>query len=446
MTSKTWVPGTNIDSAWLQDADTMTYHTFFNVMSYGAKGDGVTDDTTAIQNAINAAQQVKGTVYFPPVTLAYLTTGLTIGVNGTNQVCNLLGGGYDTSGGSQSGLSGQFTGQSKIKLITGSSGKNVLTIARDAPAPWINFISFDGNGPNVTGTSYCIYKADTSAQPYYTYSIRMENCFVQNGKTGGIYIGSNCGAGLFKKVEVQYCGTTTSDIAVNVRCFDQQFSSCEIGPNPGIGMYIGLATQIQLTDCNFFINYVGLFDDGNAGSVMLTNCFFDSNLTYGTKSFGAASGGVGYGGRTFMGCHWQANGGLAYNTYSDILIDSNRRIALIAPSFNGNKGGSNLQKYNIEFASSSQTPQLQLFAPITNITTGTLNGSGFTNDYTKIYNGFFGTTPVTQPLTTGTTSGFTANVGTGMNSASTTTGGTGTQAYTFGDVVLALKQLGLLKT
>lgn len=43
---------------------------YFNVKDYGAAGNatatgGGTDDTTAIQNAINAAQAVKGTVFFP---------------------------------------------------------------------------------------------------------------------------------------------------------------------------------------------------------------------------------------------------------------------------------------------------------------------------------------------------------------------------------------------
>jgi len=39
-----------------------------NVKSYGAKGDGVTDDTAAIQSALTAAAASKGIVFFPPGT------------------------------------------------------------------------------------------------------------------------------------------------------------------------------------------------------------------------------------------------------------------------------------------------------------------------------------------------------------------------------------------
>lgn len=58
--------------------------------------------------------------------------------------------------------------------------------------------------------------------------------------------------------------------------------------------------------------------------------------------------------------------------------------------------------------------------------------------------GHFGVTPTSQPTAGGVTSGFTANIGTPVLSGSTATGNTGSSAYTFGDIVAALKALGLI--
>lgn len=52
-----------------------------NVKDYGAVGDGTADDTTAIQNAINALPATGGTIYFPTATFYKVTTSLTSSLN-----------------------------------------------------------------------------------------------------------------------------------------------------------------------------------------------------------------------------------------------------------------------------------------------------------------------------------------------------------------------------
>ena len=58
--------------------------------------------------------------------------------------------------------------------------------------------------------------------------------------------------------------------------------------------------------------------------------------------------------------------------------------------------------------------------------------------------GFFDTPAVIQPATAGTTTGHVAVGGTNVDASDTFTGNTGTKAYTINDIVLALKQLGLM--
>jgi hypothetical protein len=71
--------------------------------------------------------------------------------------------------------------------------------------------------------------------------------------------------------------------------------------------------------------------------------------------------------------------------------------------------------------------------------TGTKIGTGTTQKLA-----FYNSAPVAQQATTGTSAGFTAGGGTTVTDASTFTGNSGSTAYRISDIVLALKNLGLL--
>jgi len=60
--------------------------------------------------------------------------------------------------------------------------------------------------------------------------------------------------------------------------------------------------------------------------------------------------------------------------------------------------------------------------------------------------GFFGATPVVQQTPAGYATLQTAGSTTALYANSATTGGVGTTQYTFGDLVVILKTLGLLKS
>src|SRR6266581_1890521 len=64
-----------------------------NVKDYGATGDGVTDDTTAINNALAAISTTTGgALYFPPGT--YVTSGIDISAYSGN--LHILGAGWSS--------------------------------------------------------------------------------------------------------------------------------------------------------------------------------------------------------------------------------------------------------------------------------------------------------------------------------------------------------------
>lgn len=114
----------------------------FNVLDFGAKGDGVTDDTQAIQKAIDAAYKAGGGEVFLP-------QGTYI-LNGPNS-----DGGCLTLK-SKVTLNGERLGETTLRLADGSSGDIDGLIHTSAKANTldakISNLTLDGNKANTSGT------------------------------------------------------------------------------------------------------------------------------------------------------------------------------------------------------------------------------------------------------------------------------------------------------
>jgi len=149
-----------------------TYNgSIFNVKNYGATGDGVTNDATAIQNAINAAEKVSGsTVYFPAGTYA---------VNSSYY-------GLQFSGASNIQFSGAGQGLTKI-VATGTTDNYLFYDKGGANNVSLNNMTLDGTHlQNSSGGGIDIYAVSSS-------NIQISNITINGKNSIPINLGSDHG-------------------------------------------------------------------------------------------------------------------------------------------------------------------------------------------------------------------------------------------------------------
>jgi len=129
-----------------------------NVRSYGAVGDCSTNDATAIQNAINAAQTSSSgvTEVLLDGSCFAISNGLTIGNGvadtGSSAATESTRRQIIMRGQGGRGVDSARTGSTRIKWIGGSTGTELTIQGPMNPGPVLENITFDGNGgSNVTG-------------------------------------------------------------------------------------------------------------------------------------------------------------------------------------------------------------------------------------------------------------------------------------------------------
>lgn len=159
-----------------------------NIKSSGASGDGITDDTLSIQNAINQAAALGGRVYIPAGT--YAVTGLALYNN-----IDLVGDGY----------------QSVLKLKD-NTNKNIIEVIGRSHVT-IQNITIDGNNPANTGAGNGVAFSNTKFSALYNtrvINVHSSGIIIERGSSG-ITVSNN----LFENMALGYgVSVSTSDTAL----------------------------------------------------------------------------------------------------------------------------------------------------------------------------------------------------------------------------------------
>lgn len=226
---------------------------YFNVKTgYGAVGDNVNDDTSAIQSAINAAQTVSGgIVYFPPGT--YKITG---SLSVTSGSITLLGAGAPTAiirqhtSGLANGwvrLATSFVTMQGLQIdstAAGTAGEN-LEITSASVANTIINCSF------TAGTGACLKLGASTGNIAATFT----GCKFNVTNTAGYFAGT--AATTAEHVNFVGCGFSCTVVATNalVKLTRSYFSNCAFfvsttSPNVTFFSSTGFASHVTINACS----------------------------------------------------------------------------------------------------------------------------------------------------------------------------------------------------
>lgn len=256
----------------------------FNVLDYGAGGAGQTDDTNAIQSAINAAHNAGGGTVFIPQGTYNTTSAITIPYQGIS----LVG-----AGKSASNIHATHTGNAIIDLTGGVQCMlQDLQLTSDSTTyPKTGIIlarsSANGAGFHIINNIYMILNVTYAG----IYSIASENnnisnvyCRIQTGHYGFYTSGSND-----LSIGTSYSSTNTSN---RVECCNFIMESTYTSGDTPLYIVLDVTAFWTFSDCYLVVNgnyYVCFYISGSGDF----DCCINFNNVAGEQFTGATNcGGI----------------------------------------------------------------------------------------------------------------------------------------------------------
>lgn len=228
----------------------------FNVKAYGAVGDGVTDDTAAIQAAINACAAAGGGVVFVPTGTYLCSSAPQSGPSGS-PYCLLV----------PSNVILYLSSASKLTIPNGINAGVVLFSTSANNCGVVGNGIIDGNKANqidsgIDGSQAGIYG---SAITYWKIDVQVQNCIRQ-----GVYM-SNSSWGAGNILAISNGVTTNVTIAgveddANSNCFFDVMAINNAGPGFHCGGGASLSDIHVVAKVIAYGNYVGIRADYAQGT------------------------------------------------------------------------------------------------------------------------------------------------------------------------------------
>jgi hypothetical protein len=276
-----------------------------SVTDFGAVGDGVTDDTAAIQAALAAGQAQSKSIYFPAGTYSVSTLLMPL-----NSYLNPFG------------LIGEGPGVTKIQKRS-SDGLALFTVGSTAATAfstqlWIQGITFSGIAANTPA----------AVQLYDLVRSTFQQCVFQNSIAGCISSGGitntyqNC---IFKNNQIGIKFDKFISLAGGGYPNNNSLKNCGIFDNSLQGIYFNNGRNLYISDCDIEGNgtsgnsstmgiYVANVNNENSGAapaigVSMLNCWLEANA-------GDAALQINSGVNTVRSCYFATNA----NATNDIHI------------------------------------------------------------------------------------------------------------------------------